>query len=90
MALTYEQFMEATGAEIVCGNIVVGEMANRKVVGTHDETFNLNDDGMAIAKEVEEGTYVNPNAPVDAPKTRRKKAEEAAPAVEATAEVKAE
>ncbi len=55
MALSYEQFMEATGAELVCGNIIVGIMADRKKVGAlgDDGVFNLNDDGKALADEIE-------------------------------------
>lgn len=68
MALTLEQFMEATGAELVAGNLVVGNMAGRKIVGTYDGTFNLNEDGLAMAAELEEG----------APKRTRKKAADAA------------
>lgn len=55
MALSYEQFMEATGAELVAGNIIVGALADRKKVGAlgDDGVFNLNDDGKAIADEIE-------------------------------------
>jgi len=55
MALSYEQFMEATGAELVAGNIIVGVMADRKKVGAlgDDGVFNLNDEGKALADEIE-------------------------------------
>ena len=76
MALSYEQFMEATGAELVAGNIIHGMMAGRKKVGTlgDDGVFNLNDDGKALAEAAE----AEP-----AKKTRAKKAEAVdAPAAE--------
>ena len=55
MAISFEQFMEATGAELVAGNIIVGIMGDRKKVGSlNDEgVFNLNDDGKVLADEVE-------------------------------------
>ena len=55
MAISFEQFMEATGAELVAGNIIVGVMATRKKVGSLDDdgVFNLNDDGKALAEEIE-------------------------------------
>lgn len=55
MALSFEQFVEATGAEVVAGNIIVGVMADRKIVGTIGETFNLNEAGQALAAEIEAG-----------------------------------
>lgn len=55
MALSFEKFMEASGAELCGGNIIVGIMAERKKVGTlnDDGLFNLNDDGKALAEELE-------------------------------------
>jgi len=76
MAVSYEQFMEATGAELVCGNIIVGQLAERRKVGevTDDGVFNLNDEGKAMVAELESGSK---------PTGRRKKAEvEAAPVVD--------
>jgi len=57
MAVSYEQFMEATGAELVCGNIIVGQLADRRKVGevTDDGVFNLNDDGKAMIADIEAG-----------------------------------
>jgi hypothetical protein len=57
MPVSYEQFMEATGAELVCGNIIVGAMADRRKVGdiSDDGVFNLNDDGKAMVAEIEAG-----------------------------------
>lgn len=47
--------MEATGAELVAGNLIHGIMSTRKKVGTlgDDGVFNLNDDGKALAEEIE-------------------------------------
>ena len=79
MAVSYEQFMEATGAELVCGNIIVGQLADRRKVGevTDDGVFNLNDDGKVMVADIEAGQK---------PTTKRasKKAAdaEAAPAVD--------
>jgi hypothetical protein len=69
MALSYEQFMEATGAELVAGNIIVGIMATRKKVGSlgDDGVFSLNDDGKALAEQIE-------SAPAEKT-SRRKKAD---------------
>lgn len=55
MALSFEKFMELSGADLVAGNIIVGIMADRKKVGTlgDDGVFNLNDDGKALAEELE-------------------------------------
>lgn len=71
MAISFEQFMEATGAELVAGNIIVGTTGDRKKVGSlNDEgVFNLNDDGKALADEIE--------APSGKKATKSKKAETA-------------
>lgn len=78
MAVSYEQFMEATGAELVCGNIIVGQMGDRRKVGevTDDGVFNLNDDGKSMVADIEAGQKPTTS--------RRKKAAEpeAAPAVD--------
>ena len=74
MALSYEQFMEASGAELCAGNIIVGVMGDRKKVGSlgDDGLFNLNDEGKALADELEA-------APAEKA-TRRRKAEAEVPA----------
>ena len=74
MALSYEQFMEASGAELCAGNIIVGVMGDRKKVGTlgDDGVFNLNDDGKALAEDLE--------ATPAEKASRKKKAEAEAPA----------
>jgi len=55
MALSFEKFMEVSGADLVAGNIIVGVMGDRKKVGSlgDDGVFNLNDDGKALAEELE-------------------------------------
>lgn len=55
MALSFEKFMEMSGADLCAGNIIVGMMGDRKKVGTlgDDGLFNLNDDGKALADELE-------------------------------------
>lgn len=47
--------MEATGAELVAGNLIHGMMAERKKVGSlgDDGVFNLNDAGKALMEAVE-------------------------------------
>ena len=74
MALSYEQFMELSGAELCAGNIIVGIMADRKKVGTlgDDGVFKLNDEGKALAEELE--------IPPAERASRKKKAEPEAPA----------
>ena len=78
MALSFEQFVEATGAEVVAGNIIVGVLADRKIVGTYTDTFNLNEAGQAMAAEIESGGGKK--------STRKKAAEAEAPAAETPAE----
>lgn len=73
MAMTFEAFLKAANAEFVAGNIIVGVMADRKIVGTYDGVFQLNADGQAILEALE-----NPVVPEDAAETkvsRRKKSE---------------
>jgi hypothetical protein len=56
MAISFEQFMEATGAEICAGNIIVGIMGDRRKVGElgTDGVFSLTDEGKAMADEIQE------------------------------------
>lgn len=76
MALSFEQFMEMSGADLVGGNIVHGMLGDRKKVGTlgDDGVFNLNDDGKALADELE--------ATPAEKATRKKKADAPAEAAE--------
>lgn len=65
MAISFEQFMEATGAEICAGNIIIGVMSDRRKVGElgTDGVFSLTDEGKTMAEEIQ-------NNPVK--KTRKK------------------
>lgn len=65
MAISFEQFMEATGAEICAGNIIIGIMSDRRKVGElgTDGVFSLTDEGKTMAEEIQ-------NNPVK--KTRKK------------------
>lgn len=76
MALSYEQFVEMSGCEVVAGNLIVGIQSTRKIVGTNlDGTFILNEEGLALAADLEAA------AAAPAEKTaRRKKADDAAAA----------
>jgi hypothetical protein len=76
MALSFEKFMELSGADLCAGNIIVGMMGDRKKVGSlgDDGVFNLNDDGKALAEELEAAPAVKT--------TRTKKADAPAEAAE--------
>lgn len=81
MAITLEKFIKVTNAEEVAGNVIIGIMADRKIVGSvTDGVFSFNDDGKKIIEEIEAGTY-GVDAAEEAP------AEE--PVVKATKPVKA-
>jgi hypothetical protein len=47
--------MEATGAEICAGNIIIGVMSDRRKVGElgTDGVFSLTDEGKAMADEIQ-------------------------------------
>ena len=71
MAMSYEQFMKSSGAELVCGNIIIGMMANRKKIGDNfDGVFNLNDEGQKLLVEIEAKLIDTPKVVVS--KTRKK------------------
>lgn len=56
MGMSLEEFIEYTGAELVAGNLIVGELAQRQVVGSVvGGVFSLNDAGQAIRAELESG-----------------------------------
>lgn len=69
MALSFEKFMEMSGADLVAGNIIVGMMGDRKKVGSlgDDGVFNLNDDGKALAEELEAPKAAKTKKAADAP-----------------------
>ena len=76
MAVSLEKFIEATGADLVAGNLIVGIMGDRRKVGeVLDGTFNLNEEGLEMAAEIEAGSKPTGR--------RRKAAEPEAPAAEA-------
>ena len=73
--MTAEEFIQKSGAEVVGGTLIVGIMGERKVVGTYNDTFELNTAGQALLAELEGRA---PKADVDteaAPKKSRAKAE---------------
>lgn len=76
MALSFEKFMELSGADLCAGNLIVGIMGDRKKVGSlgDDGVFNLNDEGKALAEELE--------ATPAEKATRKKKTDADAPAAE--------
>lgn len=58
MAITLEKFIKVTNAEEVAGNVIIGVMADRKIVGSVTEgVFSFNDEGKKILEEIEAGTY---------------------------------
>lgn len=58
MAISLQEFVKATNAEEVGGNVIVGIMSTRKIVGKIENgAFNLNEEGQKIAAEIEAGTY---------------------------------
>jgi hypothetical protein len=69
MAMTFDDFMKASGAEFVAGNIIHGIMADRKFLGTYDGVFQLNEAGQAMLEQLEAA----PKA--ETPKRGRPKAE---------------
>jgi hypothetical protein len=62
MAISFEQFMEATGAEICAGNIIIGIMADRRIIGRleSDGVFSLTDEGKTMADEIQENPTKKP------------------------------
>lgn len=85
MAMTFDQFMEASGAEYVAGNIIRGIMADRKIIGTYDGgKFQLNEEGQILLEELEADAAGAPR-PV-----RRRKVEAVDTPAEPTAETPAE
>jgi hypothetical protein len=84
MAMTFEQFMEASGSEYVAGNIIRGIMADRKIIGTYDGgKFQLNEDGQLLLEELEADVAGAPRP------TRRRKNEAADASAEAAVETPA-
>ena len=54
MTMTIEKFIKLTNAEEVAGNLIVGIMSTRKIVGSvTDGVFSFNDEGKKIIEELE-------------------------------------
>jgi hypothetical protein len=67
------EFLKRSDAELVCGNIIVGLLEDRRVVGhTEDGTYFLNDEGHKILQAIEAG-----DADPVKPKVKRKPTENA-------------
>jgi len=66
MAMTMEEFVKRTSAEVVGGNVIVGQMADRKIIASVIEgLFTLNADGQAVlaALEADDPDAVTKRAP---------------------------
>lgn len=54
--ITLKEFISKTGAELVAGNLIVGTLEDRRIVGdVRDGTFFLNADGQKILAALEQG-----------------------------------
>jgi len=54
MAMSMDEFVKRTNAEVVGGNVIVGQMAERKIIAQVLEgVFTLNADGQAILAALE-------------------------------------
>lgn len=54
MAVSLEEFIEISGAEVCGDRLIVGQMAERRFVGDLTEgVFSLNDEGKAIVADYE-------------------------------------
>ena len=80
MAISLKEFIEVTNAEVVGGQLIVGERADRKFVGNADGTFTLNEEGQLIADQIEAGTYGKPEGYVE----EKAPAKEEAPVIKAS------
>lgn len=61
MALTLEQFIAASGAELVADRLIVGTMGDRRFVGDIiDGVFNLNEEGKALMAELDASPAAKP------------------------------
>jgi hypothetical protein len=51
-----EEFVERAAAEVACGNIIVGQLAERRIVGSvANGTYSLNEEGQRMRAEFEAG-----------------------------------
>lgn len=54
--ITLSEFKKRTGAQIVAGRLIVGDRAQRRVIGNiQDGTFMLNEEGHKILAAIEAG-----------------------------------
>lgn len=54
--ITLKEFISKSGAELVAGNLIVGSLTDRRIVGeTRDGTFFLNEEGQKILVAMEAG-----------------------------------
>jgi hypothetical protein len=83
MAMSYEQFMQASGAELVCGNLIVGLMQDRKKIGERlDGTFTLNEEGQKLLSKLEEDLGVGKIVIQNTTKTKKKAKESTAETID--------
>jgi hypothetical protein len=64
--VTLQEFVKRSGAEMVGGNLIVGSLTDRRIVGNvQDGTYFLNEDGHKILRAMEQGDPepVKPKAP---------------------------
>lgn len=53
MTITTQEFVKHIGAEIVAGRIIVGEMAERRIIGDLGHTLSLTEEGQALLADAE-------------------------------------
>lgn len=54
--VTLKEFLAKSGAELVAGNLIVGTLTDRRIVGdVRDGTFFLNEEGQKILAAMEAG-----------------------------------
>jgi len=83
MAMSYEQFMQASGAELVCGNLIIGVMQNRRKIGDRlDGTFTLNEEGLKLLAEIESKMGVTDATPEVVAKPKKKAKDTPAEAID--------
>jgi hypothetical protein len=55
MAMTQQEFIQQSGAELVGGNLIVGSLSARMIVGTTIPVFTLNAAGQQLMADLEAG-----------------------------------
>jgi molybdenum-dependent DNA-binding transcriptional regulator ModE len=66
MAMTFEQFLEASKAEVVGGDLIVGILKDRKTVGSiASGTFVLNEHGQELLAQYEGTAPAQEAAPTE-------------------------